>query len=183
MECEQMRIGIDLDSTLNNLLDVWVEEYNRHYSDALCPDEITDWGIHQFTKDSCGLKVYDLLKKPGLFMSCEPVKMSQQITKWLSMHHELWIVTASEPNNIEEKAKWIDLYYPHIGSSNIIMTRDKSLIHVDVLIDDGWHHIHAFPGIGLLMDMPHNRKYNCERRMMDWMDVFRWFQANTKGES
>ena len=54
------------------------------------------------------------------------------------------------------------------------MMRDKQMIRCDYLVDDGIHNI-VGEYKGLLMDTPHNRKFEGHpnvMRVFDWEDVY-----------
>jgi 5'(3')-deoxyribonucleotidase len=54
-------IGIDLDDTLNELLNKWLYDYNQKYSDNLKRDDVIDWDWTKFVKPECGKDIYKFL--------------------------------------------------------------------------------------------------------------------------
>lgn len=174
-------IGIDLDSTLNNLLPFWIDLYNEKYNDNLNPNSIIRWDTHEFVKPECGLAVYDLLDTPNLFYDLDVIPYAQEVTQWLSERYDLYIVTAYHSKVCVDKTRWIEKYFPHINSRNIIFCNNKGMVCTDYLIDDAMHNIEAFKGIGLLLDKPYNQVCDKEcTRVDNWLDVFDYFQVEHK---
>ncbi len=62
---KRKKIGIDLDSTLNNLNDVWLDRYNKDYNDDI--KHFEKWDATYNLKPECSVKIYDYLKEPGFF--------------------------------------------------------------------------------------------------------------------
>ena len=60
-----MRILVDIDSTIADMMPVWLEMYNNDYGDRLEPEDITGWSIHTFVKHECGKKIYSYLSRDG----------------------------------------------------------------------------------------------------------------------
>ncbi len=177
-------IGIDLDSTLNCLVEYWLEVYNIEYDDCLTPEDITGWDMQQFVKESCGPKIYDYILRPGTFTNLMVQSYSQKVTKFLSQYYDLYIVTAYHWKNCADKAQWIIEHFSHIDSDRIIFCNNKGLICTDYLIDDGPHNLEAFKGNGILFDAPWNRFLGDKfLRVKNWLEVESYFKAilsNTK---
>ena len=134
--------GIDLDDTLNNLCDVWLEHYNRDYKENLKKEDIKSWNIASYTK--IGDRIYDYLLYPNFFQSLGIQPQAKEVTEWLSQYFELYIVTAYHPATCYDKSKWVEKNLPHIPSRNIIFCNNKGLVHTDFLLDDGLHNIEAY---------------------------------------
>jgi 5'(3')-deoxyribonucleotidase len=74
---------------------------------------------------------------------------------------------------------WIDEYFPHIGSDNIIVANDKGKILMDWIIDDGAHNIRAFKGKKILIDAPYNRFVTAAEydfRAQSWCGIKMFFE-------
>lgn len=173
----RFKIGIDLDSVLNNLEDVWLAHYNRDYNDCMIPEDLVSWHIHELVKPECGEKIYDYIKQKHFFLQMKPKPNAINVTKWLCDLADVYVVTASEPFTVEDKCKWLQRYYPHIPLERVIISHQKSMINVDYLIDDGAHNIISFPRTAIVFDMPHNRHLKHKYvRAFSWLDIQRFFQ-------
>lgn len=168
-------IGIDLDDTLNTLVDDWLIPYNKDFSDNIQRKDIPTWDIASCVK--CGEKIFDYLKTPGFFKNLGIQPYCQEVTKWLSDYADLYIVTAYIPETCVDKTEWVKSNLPHINHKNIIFTNNKGLIKTDYLIDDGGHNLEAFEGISLAFDQPWNKylgyKYD---RFYNWLDIKDYFE-------
>lgn len=169
-----MIIGIDLDSVLNNLLDVWLDLYNRHYNDTLTPSDITTWDIHNHVK--CGTRIYSYLTRPETYELCTPKPYAQGITQALSEQYTLICISAVAKNTFDVKKQWVQEYFPHI--KHFVGTHSKQFIRADYLIDDAIHNLDEFVGRGIIFDMPYNQ--NCAyERVHNWKHVGMYFGVNT----
>ena len=162
-------IAIDLDTVLNNLNEVWLERYNADYKDNVTNADLKTWDIASFVK--CGANIYDYLKEPGFFRNLKPQPYAIEATKWMAEHFDLCIATAYVPQACLDKAEWVDEYFPHIGSNNIIFCNDKGKILTDYLIDDGGHNIEAFKGRGIVYDQPYNEYLIGYPRVSNWLEI------------
>lgn len=166
-----MKIGIDMDNVLNNMSEEWMKTYNRLHMDSMTIDDIHCWNIEKYVK--CGRQIFQYLN-PSLFERLIPLPHSVEVTRRLAKNHELFLVTATSPWHVDVKMKWMDKYFPHILSKNIIICHRKELIDVDLLIDDGAHNIEAFPKNTIVFDYAWNR--NCQGgpdsvRLKNWLEI------------
>ena len=168
----KQKIGIDLDCTLNNLLDVWLKRYNEDYNDNL--SLVPEWSILGYVKKECGEKIFDYLHEPEFFLKLDVQKDAQDVVQWMCEYYDVYIVTAYTADTCVDKEKWVTKYLPSINSENIIFCNNKGLLNLDYLIDDGGHNIEAFKQKPIIFDYPHNQsldniKYT--RRAKNWIEV------------
>ena len=178
---------IDLDDTLNNLLECWISLYNEKYDDNLDFQSIQSWDVSKYAKPDVGEDIYELLKTPGLFSEMvQPKPGSVKATEILSKYYDLYIVTAcTYPQNIIEKYKWTEKYYPHISTDNIITAKNKSLIIGDFIIDDYHNNIITSKcDKKILFTMPHNMFSEIGNdiiRVPNWDEIL-WYFCNEENE-
>ena len=60
-----MRIAIDLDCVLNNLIDVWIARYNQDHEKKLKLENITEWDLTKIADPD----IYEYLMEPGFFIT------------------------------------------------------------------------------------------------------------------
>jgi 5'-nucleotidase len=159
---KRLKVGFDLDSTLNTLDTDWLAVYNRDYNDSLTRDDIVRWEIDTIVKPECGRKIFDYLKQPGFFANLGVREHAYEVTQRLIEYFDIYIVTAYYPSSCLDKCNWISKNLPHIPLDNIIFINNKGLLRLDALVDDGGHNITAFAknnpdGVPLLFDAPWNR--------------------------
>lgn len=175
------KVGLDLDSCLNNLEVRWLELYNHDYKDNLTPADLLTWNTYEHVKPECGKKIYDYLLYPHLFRDLKPKPFTQEVVKWLIQYVDLYIVTAYHWQTCKDKVLFLQEHFPCIPVENVIFLNNKGLINLDYLVDDGPHNAEAFTGISVLMDMPYNQylgdKYY---RANDYSDVKNFFVKEFK---
>lgn len=167
-----MKIGIDLDNVLNNLNQEWIKLYNNDYDDNLAIEDIKDWNLHKYVK--CGKEIYDYLTS-SLFNKLKPLPHSVEVTQRLSEKYELFVVTATSPEHLDVKAKWLKKYFPHIPEENLISTTKKYLVNVSILIDDAPHNIESFPNATIVLDYAWNRDLQVSNKHTNWR-VYNWLE-------
>lgn len=178
----KIKIGIDLDSVLSDLLPYWLNFYNNDFNDNLKVENITAWETDKFVKSECGKKIFDYILQPNFFLNVPVLQGSQDAVKWLSTFDnvELYVVTAYHPYVCKDKADWLAKYFPEINQKNIIFINDKSLVDVDYLIDDSPTNCIGFKGKYLLFDYPYNQNVHeslYEMRVSNWSDVMQYFKG------
>ncbi|QHW35823.1 5'-3'-deoxyribonucleotidase (plasmid) [Paenibacillus rhizovicinus] len=171
-------VGVDLDTTLNNLEQVWLAKYNEKYNDSLTVADMANWDVTTYVKPECGKDMYKFLWEPGLFRDLGIKPSAASIMAWLNDHYEVFIVTSAHPNVVADKWAWVEKHLPFIDSYHFVPLHPKDLFRMDYLIDDGPHNIEGFRGKGILMDMPYNQYLkNRHIRCRNWLDVFQYFKA------
>ncbi len=176
-----MKILIDMDGIIVDLMTPWLEVYNREWGDSLQRWQVTDWALHRFVKPECGLKVYDFIKRLG-FYDHLPAHLGaiEAVTKLHESGHDIKFATASPcADAARGKIVWIEREFEHLGFGirDVISIYDKVWLEADVLIDDKTETIKAWsqkattqtsyprPRI-MAISHPHNQDAR------EWADVF-----------
>lgn len=176
---KKFKIGIDLDSVLNDLLTHWLHKYNEDYGDNLKSTDIHIWEMNLIVKKECGKKIFDCISSPGFFRNLPVIKDSQRVTEWLSTFDEieLYVVTAYTSSVCKDKADWLVEHFPHIKTQNIIFCNDKSLINLDYLIDDSPYNFIGFKGEYIVYDYPYNQCLKDKfTRVCNWNEIQDYFR-------
>ena len=164
------KVGIDLDDTINNLVDVWVDCYNKDYNDNVKIEDIKSWHIGEYTK--AGKDFYKYLDDGKLFKNLLIKNGAAEIIERLCKEHEVYIVTASPSYNegvCDDKVNFIKKHMPFFPIKNIIFITNKSLLDLDVLIDDGIHNFEDFKGTKIVFDKPWNQvDFDYDFRIFEW---------------
>lgn len=139
-----MRILVDMDSILVNLMEVWLAAHNEAQGDDLTVDKILTWDTHEYAKG--GHAVYKPLERPGLFRAAPPLPGAVEALKTLlERGHDVFVVTAAMyPSNYGEKVEWCQEHLPFLGKRRLVFAHEKHLLPGDVLIDDGPHNATAY---------------------------------------
>lgn len=167
------KIGIDLDTTLNNLMEHWLDCYNKDYNDNL--KQWDTWAVDKHVKPECGVKIFDYLTKPSFFYNLDIKQNAVEVIDFLMLHFDVYIVTAYLPETCLDKANWVKKSIPNLKLENIIFINNKSLLDLDFLIDDGPHNIESFSPLkeAIIYDMPYNRYLDYDAFQV-WDRVHNW---------
>ncbi len=164
-------VSVDVDDPTAMLIETWLDAYNKDWNDDLTKQEITDWDLARFVRPECGKKIYDYLKNPHLYDNVMPTPMSQDGIKELrAMNLRPVFVTSSTIEQSGRKYQWLGDYGYIQKLSDYVEMSDKSLIRASVMIDDGFHNITAFNGIGALYNEPWNAKETWDIRVNNWVE-------------
>lgn len=159
-ETGALRIGLDVDDVLLDLVGTWLDDYNIVWHDNLQKRDITAWEFWQFTKATCGKRIYEFLT-PEIYRRVAAFEGAKEFTESIrAMGHNITYVTScgSDPLLIDTIADAKSACLAREGVSKkgdaFIPASDKSFAPVDLLIDDGLHNIKDFttyhPGMGIL---------------------------------
>jgi 5'(3')-deoxyribonucleotidase len=144
---------LDMDSTVYDLWDPWLEWYNRHYKDTLQLNCIDRWNWDELAKPECGSKVYSFLHKKGMFSSLNMFPHAAENIR--KVHNwgikQVFCSTIVGQTGAAEKLEAIKRDFPYLGKESLVLVgHDKSLVRGDVLVDDGPHNLEAFKQDGRL---------------------------------
>jgi 5'(3')-deoxyribonucleotidase len=131
---------IDLDSTLNNLLQTWAHYHNRMC--MICKEpfdwrKVNKWEVHEFV--ACGTNIYTYLDMPEVYLDATVEPYALDAITYLLKRHKVYVVTdCYSVNAITAKYQWMATYFPPVP---IITMADKHLLRGDVMIDDKAEHL------------------------------------------
>jgi len=172
-----MVILVDMDDTIEQLLKAWVGRANEKYGRNVTLEEITDWNVAAPYAGITRQEIYGVIYEPGFWSGIEPMPGAVEALKhFMDEGHEVFIVTATEIEHVEEKMKGLLFrYFPFISWEQVIITSRKQMIRGDVLIDDGIHNLEGGEYKKIMFTAPHNRFYDAEANGM--IRVNTWEEA------
>jgi len=184
MGINKMRFLIDMDGVLSDFDGEFLKRWRERYPDKFYVPlaERTTFYVKQQYPDELKPLVSEIVWAPGFFRDMMPVDGGKEaLTEMRSMGHEVFICTSpltTYQNCVLEKFEWVDRVLGSQWVSNIILTKDKTLVKADYLIDDkpnitgventpDWEHI--------VYDQPYNREIDNKRRLTwgNWKSVLR----------
>lgn len=172
-------IGVDMDDTIEHLCPTWVEWLNKEYNLSVNWLDIDDWDMTKFFPTLTKDQIYAPLHSPDFWLEVKPIDGAQHYLKLLMEEgFQIYIVTTTHFKLANDKFNnCLFRLFPYIDRHNIITTCNKQLIKCDVLIDDGTHNI-VGDYIGLLMNAPHNRYFDCSKhnkvqRVFSWEEIYK----------
>lgn len=176
---KKLTILIDMDDTIENLLECWVSELNRTYGTNVKYDEVFAWDMTEVFPTLTKTEIYAPLHNSNFWSKIQPLPGSVDYVKRLiDDGHNVYIVTTSHYTDIKNKIENVlTKHFPFISWKNVIIASNKQLINGDILIDDGVHNLEGGEYIKFLMDAPHNRSYDAEKngmlRVYNWEEIYK----------
>jgi len=178
-----MSIAVDLDGVVLNLIEEWLNLYNKKYEDTLKPSDILDWNTHKFVKSRCGKRIYQFIKNPKIYDNVKPIEGAlEAINSLRDYGFRILFVTTFEPKFSYAKFKWLNDHGFKVDKKDYIECGDKSLILSSALIDDNYENVKNFPELGILFSSPWNLKYDYKTRVNGWQQVLDFMTKNPPGE-
>ena len=163
-----MRILVDMDDTIEMLIEELVKRTNRKYHQHVAVEDVKDWAIAPAFEGLTKQQILDTADEPDFWRSVKPVPGAAEALKhFMDEGHEVYIVTATEMRHVKDKMQ--DLlfrYFPFLTWSQVIITCHKQLIRGDVLIDDGIHNLEGGEYRKILFTRPYNLHYDAEANGM-----------------
>ena len=172
-----MTILVDMDDTVEQLLKAWVSRANEKFDRHVALEDITGWNVAEPYPGLTRKQIYDITYESGFWSSVEPMPgAAEALTHFMDAGHQVFIVTATEIEHVEEKMKGLLFrYFPFLSWDQVIITSRKQMIRGDVLIDDGIHNLEGGAYRKILFTAPHNRFYDAEAngmtRVSTWEEI------------
>jgi 5'(3')-deoxyribonucleotidase len=164
---KKIRILVDIDDVLNNLLECWVKLLNQRYNLNAKVEDSKVWNVQGIYPTLTMEEVYRPMYEDEVWGMLSPKPTSvETLKRMIDDGHDVVIVTASVYETIPVKMDWLFATYPFLSWRNVIVTRRKQLIRGDVLIDDGFHNLEGGEYFKILIDAPYNRDYNTKENGM-----------------
>ena len=172
-----MTILVDLDDTIEQLLKALVKRANERFQRNASVDDVTDWSIVCAFPGIEKKQILDFMCEQDFWETVEPVPGAAEALKhFMDEGHQVYIVTATEPEHVEGKMKRVLFrYFPFLSWDQVIVTSRKQMIRGDVLIDDGVHNLEGGEYRKILVTAPYNREYDAEAhgmiRVHNWDEI------------
>ncbi len=158
----QPTIAVDMDGVLL--------EYNR---EKVIPalqaagydityEDVTEFAYESLLGPQAGAIALGVINSPDIYDGIDPEPGAMEgLQKLRDLGYRVIIVTHSLPKMATAKIEW--LHRHGIEDRDIVMMRDKRMVHADVLIDDAVHNVEPWLTTGrpaVLVDKPWNRSWD-----------------------
>ena len=132
-----LKIAIDFDETLFPTLDKVIETYNKHHNTNVELSQITTYNLHDSLPTEIADELIELFVDKSVYDCLQPYKGAIRAIKTLvEQGHEIYIATSTDVRNMEWKEELLQKHFPFIPKKNLICIHNKSLLNVDVLVED-----------------------------------------------
>ena len=172
-------IGVDLDDVLWGLLDAWLLRYNEITDDNVLPGDIKSWDIAQYIHKGTKEMLFYILEQSDFWEMVQPYTDAQEyLKKLVDGGYDVVIVTASSHKTLNAKLERFYKLFLFIKTEQVIVTKRKQMIDMDVLIDDNPENLRDASYRSILFNTPHNEAFNETEigavRMHDWREIYEY---------
>lgn len=131
------RIVINFDNTLFPTAERVIELYNKKHNTNLELSQITTYNLHDCLPVEVADELLELFVDKETYVCLQPYKGAVRAVKTLvEQGHEVYVATSTDVRNMEWKEELLQKHFPFIPKQNLIRIHNKSLLNVDVIIDD-----------------------------------------------
>lgn len=153
-----MIIVCDIDNCINDLTKKAIDTYNFRTGKDIKLSELVSYDFSKCLTQEDAVGICELFKDKELWDSLEPTHDSQWGLKTLiNDGHEVYLATATLPENFPWKVEWIAKYFPFIDTQNIICIQNKKLLKCHIMIDDCLDNLTSNICERIVIDHPWNR--------------------------
>lgn len=177
---KKLTILVDMDDTIENLSEAWINYLNNRYGTNVRPKDICEWSIEKVFPELSPDDVYSALREEALWETVKPLPGAvKYLKKLIDDGNRVIIVTASHPDTVSVKMNRVLFkYFPFISYEDVIISSKKQLIQGDFLIDDAPHNMGGSYK-GLLFTANHNKNVSDDElvdmnavRVDNWKEVY-----------
>lgn len=168
----KLKVAVDLDGVIWDLVTPWVEWYNKKYSEALCYNDITNYNVRLFFTKCEGDEAFEPLNNPYFWNCIEPYETSEEALRKLNDNYELYIATSTSYLTPKEKLSRFLRLFPFIDRDQVIMIHNKKLLDVDYLIDDCIYNLSGGRYYNIIIDTPYNKEFNDGVRVNNLLEAY-----------
>ena len=132
-----LKIALDFDETLFPTMEKVLEIYNKRNNTNIVLSNITKYNLHENFSFDVADELLSIFVDQNVYENLQPYKGAVRTIKTLiESGHEVYIATSTDVRNLEWKEQLLQKHFPFIPKDNLIRIHNKSLLNVDVLIDD-----------------------------------------------
>ena len=172
-----MIIAIDFDETLFPTLEKVISIYNHRHNTELSLSQITTYNLYECLDTVVADELLDIFLDKEVYDDLRPYDGAiKAVEKLIKQGNIIYIATATNVKNLEWKERLLQAYFPSIPKNNIIRIHKKSLLKVDVIIDDNMKHLTESFADRICFDQLWNRSTSKDyafdiRRAYSWHDI------------
>ncbi|CAL9701367.1 unnamed protein product [Knipowitschia caucasica] len=184
---KRLRVLVDMDGVLADFEGGFLRKFRARFPQEpfISLEERRGFWVSaqygELREDLCD-KAISIWESKDFFLELEPLPGAVEVVKQMSQMENTDVFICTSPikryqHCPQEKYAWVEKHLGHDFLDQVILTRDKTLVSGDILIDDkpdilgvesspSWEHI--------LFSACHNLHQNCpQRRLTSWADDWR----------
>lgn len=176
-----MIILLDMDGVLANFEQGLLQAFQTHYPSRPCiplGDRRGFYAHEQYPKED-RKRITQLITAKGFFRNLPPIQGAIEACQALfASQHEIFFCTSPisrYQHCVLEKYQWIEAHLGFDYTKRMILTKDKTVIHGDILIDDRpqIHGVHSPSWEHVLYAQPYNKDVHDKRRLTweNWQEL------------
>ncbi len=166
-------ILFDQDGVLADYTKALLRAVAREFPQLPMPriEDVTSWNTEDHFPPEYRKRIEALALRPGFFLNLEPLPGAiEALGHLLALGYDVRICTAPKKifdNCVAEKFAWVKKHLGQEFVERIVLTRDKTLVRGDILVDDkpeitgvcvpSWKHV--------LYDQPYNQHITQQTRL------------------
>lgn len=159
MHKRRLAIGVDIDETLNTLIEHLLLEYNYRYNDNKKLSDMTHYDIQRFLNPQCK-NIFSEFSSYSLMIGLDIDPYAVDTLCSINEHHDIYFVTAGYPNTMGPRNEWLSKHFPFYRSEQLIGCVHKQLLKLDVLVDDYEENLIGGDYLGCLITKPWNKSFD-----------------------
>lgn len=159
----QLVILIDLDGVMVDFIGGWQKIWNAEHPDRPITQEASAFPLEvAYSGLASEEEIVEIMHRKDFFTNLEPIPGAIEAFKQMNANGLNLFICSSPTSNsssYSEKADWVEMHLGREWVKRLILTKDKTIVHGDYLIDDNpvikgvykpsWEHI--------LFDASYNR--------------------------
>lgn len=136
---DNLVILVDMDGVLCNFDGGWRRDWNKKYPDRQIIEEPNDFYLEEAYRNyGTEEEITEIFSRAGFFYDLDPMPGALEAMKQMEKSGlNVFVCTAPMgPNTFHEKAEWVEHYLGKEWLKKLIVSKDKTVIHGNYLIDD-----------------------------------------------
>ena len=186
-------ICVDMDDTIENLLETWISELNNRYNKSYSMKDITEWDVTKCL-DLNKEQIYEVLHDDTIYDKILPYEDAQYYLEKLNSddRFQVYIMTNTSYKIFSYKIENVLFkYFPFLKPNQVICIANKQLVACDVLVDDYDLNLIGGKYDKILINKPYNvncitkdiKEGNYEssiiKRAYNWKDIYNYIINKT----
>jgi len=160
-----VRIGVDIDGVINDILTICVQKLNKHLNKSLTVKDITDYDFSKcYDVSYAEMHNFFVREEESILENVAPQETAAQVLQEIGKYHRVILITARPPSQREVTEVWLEKHNIPYDKLITIGSHDKREAcrreKIELFIEDRLENALMINALGipvLLMDAPHNR--------------------------